>query len=122
MITGGAAMSGSITTSLITEARAAAMKSRTTMDPAAASGRDTAMAAGVIIANLIGADTAAGITASLTALMIMIVMNTATARASLITSDALKANLVSLTTEVVTAAPRREVSSSAPATRSNRGS
>src|SRR5215475_2036388 len=107
MTTGAAAVSGSITTSPITGLRAAAMKSRITGARAAvmknhitgaraASSSVTGTAAAVIPANRLGADTAAGITANLTALTITTVMNTANARASLIISEAMKANIASL--------------------------
>src|SRR5262245_44823009 len=146
MITGGTAMSGSITTSRITGARAASMKSSTTGARAAMKSRTTAatevkglataMAAAVTIANPIGVDTQAGIPASLTALTITTVMNTATARASLITSADVRRDTASLitsadvrgdTASLITAAdtgaaPRSGASSSARGTRSSRGS
>src|SRR6266508_4096641 len=109
MTTGAAAVSGRITTSRITGARAA-------------NSNVSGTAAAVITANRPGADTVAGITANLTALTITTVMNTANARASLIISEAMKANIASLITAAGAGAARSEASSSARATRSSPGS
>src|SRR5262245_35587882 len=121
MTTGADAVSGSITTSRITGGRAAAMKSRISAVTAANS-NVTATAEVVTTASRTGADIAAGVPASLTGLTITTVMNMANARASLTTSEAMKANTASLITAAGAGVARSGASSSAPAMRSGLGS